>query len=551
MNATLSNDVLPAEVALASRIVHEERVPVDLFCWLRSPKRGGKCAHNSGVLAIAIEEIIGPLARDADEWLSRELKHASVWYGYAIEQYVRHGCPIIAKRQVLTALLPLYRCLATGELSLSFSLSRHRLAEIFYIAAMQDLLAPTLTDLLETANGANQGPDATILAQLDTSIGQGAGITMELCTRQSKAGNIDEAYSWLGSLKIEDFEHDVASWAEAPLLWRLAGEVIDRKPNTVLPRSWADIPVPWPSVTDHWRRIEAEIDRLLTGDAPAALKKQQAISIEQPAANGNKQSSAASPQPAVDQQSSPSATTPAEAAPKQPQMEDMQLAASDLDALTDALESELTEPVAPPQNALPAEPASARSEPEAETNEPAEPSGPCYATAEVHNHNDPVLANALNRTIAVARKQQRSLSLATIIVLPDGEPHVDFFETGSDGIKRWQSRLIDNLSSHPEMAETACYVSGEGEVIATVFDLDRGLATELIRESIIETLSGGTSDASSLIKADVPVRFHVGIATTSRPGPNLSANELIAPSRRCFIAASSQGGASIKSIEVY
>ncbi|GAB5405633.1 MAG: hypothetical protein Aurels2KO_38640 [Aureliella sp.] len=541
MTATLSTDKLPAEVALVSRIIHEEAVQSDLFNWLRNPKHGGKCPHSAGVLAIAIEELIGPIARDADDWLSNELKHASVWYGFAIERYVHKGCPAVAKRQVLTALLPLYRCLATGELSQSFSISRHRLAEIHFIAAMQEVLGQALTDLLETSSSSNESPDATIVSQLDLDLGQATSILMDVCSRSIKSADLSETYSWLAKVQTDDFEHDIVSWAEAPLLWRLAGEVIDKKPNTVLPRSWADVPVPWPSVTNHWRRIEAEIDRLLAGESPSdqALPP---IEIEHPT------SAVIAPKSVYD---NPGAVAQSSASSGGADVGD----SLSIDQLADALDAELSETVELTNAKSDASVSQATEESPDHTDlnatEADDSSGPCYSTAEVHNHNDPVFLNAVNRKIAVARKEHRSLSLATIVVLPDGEPHVDFFETGTDGIKRWQSRLIDNLSSHPEMPDTACFVTGEGQVIATAFDLDRGLATEVFREAIVETLSGGEADSSSLMKADVPVRFHVGIATAPHPGPNLSANELIAPSQRCFTAASSQGGASIKSIEVY
>ncbi len=548
MNATLSIDLLPAEVALASRIVREGRVPVDLFSWLRRPKRAGKCPHRSGVLAIAIEEILGLLARDADEWISKELKHASLWYGYAIEQFIVCSAQDLVKRQVLTALLPLYRCLATRELARSFSLSRHRFAEIFFVAAMQDILGAPLMELLDTAESAAHGPDALISSQLRLSVGKGAGITLDQCSKQHQAKDIENAGSWLAAIKVDDFEHDVASWAEPPLLWRIAGEVIDRKPNKVLPRSWADIPVPWSSVTDHWRRIELEIDRLLASEQTRCEQTGGAqIGSEQTAIATRVELSS---KDVAGQLYARERTGSADQ-----YRQETQLDGTDLNALTDALEAELNEHVlstATSANTSVYESSSIQAvSSDMQTSELARGAVACYSTAEVHNHNDPILANAVNRTIAVARKEGRSLSLATIVVLPDGDSRADFFEMGADGIRRWQSGLIANIATHPDMAETACFVTGDGEVIVTLLDLDRGLATELVRESLAATLSGGSVDGLSLTRAEMPVRFHVGIATTSRPGPNMSADELIAPSRRCFNAAALQGGAAIKSIEVY
>lgn len=512
MNVPQTTELVKPEIAVACRVLQADAFPRELFSWLRNPRKAGPCADDPGLLAMAVEEIVGPIAQDADDWLSSELKHASVWYGFAIENFAAlHSSRLdIAKRQLLTVLLPLYRCLATQKLSECFSTSRHRLAEVFAVCAMEETFGPPLSELLATAQRSHECPDDSILANLGLSVSQTAGISMDLCVRLacSVTDLTDETRTWLTEIEPDTFAGQVPAWAEPALLWKLAGEIMSKKPNTLLPRSWVTVPVPWPKITDHWRRIEAEIDRLHEA-ARSSQTSPPAIAAESIA------------------HSSPSAKT--------------------LEALVDKIDHEIEQDAhtdlvtEDTEIATPVEPS------EMDGNLPES----SYATAEIHNHNDPVFLASLKRRISLARKEQRPFSLATIAVHPDGEAHVKYFDLGVDGIPKWQSKLIDLLSGNPELEDTACYVSGQDELMATIYDVDRSLATAIVRDAILETLAGGGVEAASLADIDIPAKFHVGIATASSPGPNLGPEELVAPSRRCFEAAARQGGASIKSIEVY
>lgn len=500
MNAPQTTQLVEPEIAVACRLLQTTGSPQELYSWLRNPHQAGGCGHEPGLLAMAVEELIGPLATDADAWLSKDLKHASVWYGYAMEKFAAlHSSQMeFAKRQLLTGLLPLYRCLATRELSECFSASRLRMAEIFLIRGLEDELGPPLSELLVAAQRSHQCPDQAIESNLELNVAKTAAILVDLSVREGARATPlgEEAKMWLAELDTDAFASEVPDWADPSLLWKLAGEIISKKPNTLLPRSWVTVSVPWAKVTDHWRRIEAELERL-TGRS----SRQKAT-----------------------------ATT----------------AAGTLDALVESIDQEIAhdkESV----SSLSRESHSASESGENGDN----PYGSSYVTAEIHNHHDPVFLSSLKRTIAIARKQERPLSLATIAVQPDAEAHMKHFDLGADGIRKWQSKLIDSLSGHPELEDTACFVSGQHELMVTIYDVDRGLATSIVRDAIVEVLACRAGASESLADIDVPAKFHVGIATASSPGPNLGAEELIAPSRRCFEAAARQGGASIKSIEVY
>lgn len=607
MTTTLATGLLPAEFALAVRIHREKIIDPKLLYWLRSPSRGPRFVGRSSAVAIAIEELLGPITKNSDKWQSGELRDASVWFGFAIEQIFgrvpdQPDTIAVLRRMVLSSLLPLYRALATDELSVSFTASRVRLSETLAVAATSRVLGEPFTELLLDGDRRRLCPDEIALEHLNLDIRGLAACAEELA--KLSAGATEPDLDWLTTESVDSFIPDRPEWASPTLLWKLAGEIANKRASTLLPRSWADIPLPWQKVTDHWRKLERILDGLRNADSsdtdspdaatpsvptPPAAKIPAAKTPAAKTPNSNSASDV--PQPESVESTSSSADRPAtktssddqKAAPPVEQTSAMESATKQeekgseerdvgaIEACLDAASANVEELSSAYKNRdeidqSPAdEPVDASPEPNAQTiPSPEQEAAPalqhaeaeedlptgCVSAAEVHGHNDPVFVGAVNRFVASCRKEARDVALATVSVKPDSDPPGAAFSLGDDGLPRWQGRLIEALSTSPDIDEVSCYVCSQSELLVTLPDAERNEAAQAIRECVQESISPAARH-DSLATVDVPATFFIAVAACSRPGPQFTAQDLIAPCRDIFDAIVRRGNTAVKSKEVY
>ncbi len=177
---------------------------------------------------------------------------------------------------------------------------------------------------------------------------------------------------------------------------------------------------------------------------------------------------------------------------------------------------------------------------------------PKVIIAEVRSHNDPAFVSVVRRQVAMCRSEERTMSLVAIRVEPDGEEE-NLPSLQSLGLASWQQKLVNWMSDHPEIHDPYAFVSSAGELILTLLDIERNCATGLLRQGLIEVLTGQVmaSEASSLSRAAMPARYHGGIASVCSPSAGFEAEQLIEATYRCLAAAERHGKASIKSIEVF
>ena len=174
---------------------------------------------------------------------------------------------------------------------------------------------------------------------------------------------------------------------------------------------------------------------------------------------------------------------------------------------------------------------------------------------EVNSHNDPAFISLVGRQLATCRSDDRSVSLLAIRVEPESEQDRSHLQgCRDDGLALWQQRLVNWLVDHPEVRDPYAFICANGELILCLMDIERNTATSLLRQGLIEVLTGTPvlDDSLSLLaRVPVPARYHAGIASVSCPSAAFSSEQLISAAYRCLEAAQRHGRAAIKSIEVY
>ncbi|MEZ6137489.1 MAG: hypothetical protein R3C53_21585 [Pirellulaceae bacterium] len=527
--------LLSAEAALAVRLIRSSGASgaSDFWLWLSEPTAHKSPPPNDNQTAHAaiqgsMDEIIAPMLEDAAAWEVKEARYAPAWLAsiclhIAQTHFSRgRGCSV---RLLATSLLPLYRTLATGKLKEGFQQARARLTETLLLLELCDELSSVANDdfhdLLEAGFHRNSNPVEIMQEQLGIGLEELGQQTLHLI------GEFDSAS---GTLSIEacqqlrsghsDYKSKAPEWAAPDLLWKLAGELISKKSEMVLPRSWIDTPVPWSSIADHWNSL-AHLLSNLPNENPGngAAASDPATAVHQAGLDdllGSELSNA-----------SASANSSIE---------------NQLDEISQSVEKmfrrqEQLENVVRPTDSGPV------------------PVLPKVIIAEIRSHNDPVFVNVLKRQIGSCRAEDRTICLAHIVVHPEDETdRGDVCGKRDNGLTLWQQKLVNWLADHPEVVDPYAFLTSEGELILCILDLERNQMTSILRQGLIEVLTGKRVEEvseMSLAKVHVPARFHVGIAATSAPSSNFAPEQLIEPAIRCLSAASRQGKASIKSIEVF
>lgn len=565
---------LDVNVAVALRLVRSGAVPRRFFAWLAEPTTNlavpARWSHTQ--LTESLAAILNPVLEDASRQEQKQIESAPQWLG-AISAFMAEqhsGTGGYCMRLLAASLLPLYRTLATGKLHEGFQATQARLAENLTLVGLCAELGTDFRELLETKLAVNGAPVAVLRDEVSLDVAA-IGQTVLQAVRAYDATADQFACETLEGLLDGPSEPTttIADWAEPDLLWRLAGELIAKKSEMVLPRPWVDVPVPWSKIADHWNRLEHTLTNVRDaqptppGAAESSTGRSTPIaSSSSPSVNGSADADIAATleriAQAVDQEVSARAPQPANSSRGgfvgSPQLDSI----DDSNAETD-IESNVTDKL------------QTNSETNSETNleiavEPSAPIPreaqvarpqclPKVILAEIRSHNDPLFVNVIRRRLATCRTEERTLSLSHIVVMPDDElQQGEVSALRDNGLTLWQQKLVNWLADHPHVHDPYAFLTSTGELILCVLDLERNEMTTILRQGLVEVLTGKQLEEAgdlSLAKVNIPARFHAGIAATSSPGASMMAEQLIEPAIRCLTAAQRHGRASIKSIEVY
>ncbi len=485
---------LSLEAAVASCMIRAGTIPAPLFSWLAGPNGAQPCQGDQidrqcdDRLTAALNEIIQPVQNDASQTEQRNTRYAAQWLAATCHCAAKHYGLLqlgIGPRLLAASLLPLYRCLATGNLSEGLQQSRARLAELLSLLALCHELGDELIEVLDGSNRRMDSPDSILSAQFTLSLSRVAELMGELASGFDVDSRQFTPASAERLRQLEPKQSPIPAWAAPGLLWKLSGELISENSELVLPRSWIETPVPWKNVADHWQKLSRQLSNESSTQPSTTVISLGNVPVEN-----------------VGDEENTLATI------------------EEISAIVASNETKNVEPK--------------------------------VLIAEIHSHNDPIFVNVIRRQIGKCRAEDRAVSLVSMIVLPEDEN--EQHEVHENGLKRWQQKLVNWLAEHPQVVEPYAFLTTDGELLLCLLDLERNETTSLVRQGLVEVLTGGRVDVSRgnvLAKVNVPARYHAGIASTSSPGARFSPEQLIQPAISCLSAASIHGKASIKSIEVY
>lgn len=525
---------LDTEVALAIRIIRKRCVPGALFQWLATPEKIGDCSDSMVDSAVtkSLNEIFAPLIIDARDWEKKEARYAARWIGAACVNVARNARQLdfgISTRLLSASLLPIYRSLASGELHEGLKQTRLRMSEVLCLVALVQEIGEDLVQLLDSGNRKMAAPSLIVNQQFGIDLTNIAATVLQFVSKfDTDSSTFDaESTETLRKLRLQGSLSSVEEWASPELLWGLSGELISKSSELVLPRSWVPVPVPWASISDHWHTLA----HLLSASSAITRAANDATAGEldhaSPVTQAKQTLANVSPESQDARESLTQAASTSTA--RDTRSESPSLASNEN---SDSEESVVAKPTAAQEAYV-------------------LPPLPKVLIAEIRSHNDPAFVNVVRRQIAKCRADSRAISLVSIMVLPEDQN--DHHEVRENGLTLWQQKLVNWLADHPQIIEPYAFLTSEGELILCVLDIERNEATSLIRHGLIEVLTGKHVEDSSavLAKVVVPARYHAGIASTSSPGAAFTPEQLIEPAVRCLSAATRQGKASIKSIEVY
>jgi len=562
---------LDVNVALALRLVRSGAVPRHFFAWLAEPTTNlavpARWSHNQ--LTESLAAIVIPVLQDASRQEQKQIESAPQWLG-AISAFMTEqhsGIGGYCMRLLAASLLPLYRTLATGNLHEGFQATQARLAENLTLVGLCAELGDDFRELLETKLSANGGPVVVLRKEVNLDVAAIGQTVLQIVRDYDSTADqfASETVDWLLDGPSEPTTM-IDDWAEPDLLWRLAGELIAKKSEMVLPRPWIDMPVPWSKIADHWNRLEHTLtywrDAQPTpprGAESSADRSTSIASSSSPSEIGSADAGIAATleriAQAVDQEVSARGTQPTNSSSRvgfvgSPQFDSIHDSNADTDIESNVIDKLQTNSETNLEIAV---------EPGAPISRAAQEAMPeCLPKvilAEIRSHNDPVFVNVIRRRLATCRTEERTLSLSHIVVMPDDELQQGEVSALLDnGLTLWQQKLVNWLADHPHVHNPYAFLTSTGELILCVLDLERNEMTTILRQGLVEVLTGKQLEEAgdlSLAKVNIPARFHAGIAATSSPGAGMTAEQLIEPAIRCLTAAQRHGRASIKSIEVY
>ncbi len=544
---------LDVNVAVALRLVRKGAVPPEFFSWLAKPttSQAPPARWVNTQLTDSLSAIVSSVSAHASDREKRQIETAPEWIG-AISYFMADHAQtegIHCMRLLAASLLPLYRTLATGKLQEGLCATQKRLSENLALLGLCSELGVEFRELLEMKLSANGNPTNILWDDYKLSlIGIGQTILRVVVDYDAVQDRfhdecLDEIFDCdsFESLQAQD-QPSNTDWATPELLWRLAGELIAKKSEIVLPRSWIDTPVPWSKIAEHWNRLHHTLLTLSDkSNHPVVASIKVCQQLEQPSArsaDAETEATLAMIREVVEQEITGNASPPTKL---------LETMVDDFDAKEDNI-------VSASPNAEPSLEAMSQGT-MSQDRMPADACIPKVILAEIRSHNDPVFVNVVRRKLACCRTEERALCLSHIVVSADDESQMgEVNSVRANGLTLWQQKLVDWLADHPHVSDPYAFLTSDGELILCVLDLERNEMTSILRQGLVEVLTGKhVEDASeiSLARVNIPARFHAGISATSSPGASMTAEQLIEPAIRCLSAAQRHGRASIKSIEVY
>lgn len=543
---------LSNENALAIRIVRTQSVPHDFWLWLGglsgTPLEGIDNWIDPNVLR-SVEEIIEPNLVDAKAQERIQLRGTDAWIaailGFAsqraTELKLNCGQPMMA-----VSLLPLYRSLATRQLPEALQQTRIRLSEMLVLIGALEALGDDFAQLLQAHGAPVTSPYVILNCALKLDLETTAAITCQVAkTFVPGLGEFDRT---TGHLNHNDSTRNRSelTWSDPKLLWQITAELLAKKAELVLPRQWADVAVPWTSISDHWNALTHRLAHATTADhthdEPSEYNADDEIVSEMiddllamqadVAEASVEELSQDLDEPSQDAFSDSGNSTPERAHGSHGQI----AGAPRLDAAEVDSEPERDEEY-----------------PETDMLEPSlEPPVSKIAIVEINSNTDSMFVNILRRQIATARNSDNSVCLVALSVeSEDSADRERIAAKSTNGLLIWQDKLVNWLAEHPQVHEPFAFVTADGQLVVSMHDIDRTAATNIVREGLVTVLTGKrVEDQGALTRVAIPARYFGGIGSAC-PNAGFAAEQLIAATWRCLSAAKNQGKATIKSIEVF
>jgi hypothetical protein len=567
MSASVQEDVsletLENHAALAGRLVRSKPVLQIYFRWLsRAVSKFEPPQSPSAALKASLDALLNPLRNDSDRGIQRETESTSLWLG-AICEYVAArslstgGSYLI--RSLAASFLPLYRTLATGRLQEGLVQTKHRLGETLVLIGLSEALQ--LERLLELSVSPQVSPHQSLTVQLTINP---SSLSYLICQVIDGYNQAKDEFDAKASSQLTEFRageplptsHQIPDWAHPQLLWVLSNELVSSRSEFVVPRSWIDTPVPWSKISEHWHDLE----RLLTStlrvpgpnNKPADIKTVGSQSTAEPTGPAARDQA----------QSDRSDTTRPKfstAAALEHATAIVQAAESGWEGLEaiDVIDRILEEdfgkrPQATDSKTAPDEVAKRPKEPLATVSKREITIVPKVLIGEITNHNDPAFANVIRRQVGICKQEDRSICLSMIMVTAqDQRENLSLTAPHDNGLSRWQQKLVNWICDHPELTQPSAFLTRDGQLILVVMDTERNAMTRILRQGLVEVLTGKSGPSGDLTRVAIPAHFHVGMSSTTSPSASFEFEELIASAHRCQSSAKRMGSASIKSIEVY
>lgn len=548
MSLTLTR--LSNEQALLQCILFSRKVPQEFWYWLADRSLPAVCLPQEWSqpdIQSRISELIEPMLADAKP--TERARHSKTpGMIAAIFRFTatraEHQRWSFSNRMIAASLMPLYRCLATGELNEAMQQTRAALCESIALVGVASEIGSDIAELIERESCFGLAPHDCLQKMTNLQLSK---LARMLVFAGSTWDHQDESQliELVESAESESRIMRAANWANPAALWRLAGELMSKRAEFVMPREWINTPVPWGSVSEHWSSLEHLLGTIVAREnlpnEPEGKREQEqpraSAIVTAPTSNSIEHASSISndscrlTDPAPVTSSNESSTKPSNAA----------LAGQAQTLKPNSLSNSHASPevLKQPNN----------------VDVASEVVVPKVILGEVRSKNDSVFVNLVSRQLSTCRTEDRTVTLLAIRVEPEEEQDRQRLSgTWENGLVPWQQKLVNWLADQPEVQDPYAFTSAEGELILCLLDIERNTSTSLLRQGLVEVLTGKrlAEDAfGSLARVQIPARYHAGIASVSSPGASFVATQLIAATYRCLEAAQRHGKAAIKSIEVY
>lgn len=552
------------------RLVRTQFAPHDFWLWLSglsaTPTDNIRVWIDSGVCS-SIKAITAPNLADVDARERLNLSESEAWIAAIIgfvnkrssELKLSCGHPLLA-----TALLPLYRSLATRKLPEALEQTRSRLSEMLALVGIAHELGEDFLELLERRGAPVTSPYLILNSVLKIDLVSVGGLSRQFARRlESGADPMNSAFA-AASDSFNTSTSRELSWSEPQLLWQIAGELIAKKADIVLPRPWADVSIPWTAISDHWNALT---HRMNTANLPSATSNMESLNDEHSEVTEyNADDEIVSEmiddllamqcdvaEVKIADQSSDTdhevAGDGASSAPNNPNT-------TNNAAITGRAHASHGSSVGAPRMDADSDedPDNDEQYPETDSLESEGlKSVPKIAIIEIASHSDKVFVNQIRRQIATARNDDRTVCLVAVCVESDDDASQSLRAlTRSNGLAIWQEQLVNWLADHPRVHDPLAFVTTDGQLVVSILDAERSEATNIVREGLVTVLTGKQPvDEGSLSRVPIPAKYFSGIGSVTAPNANFVPEQLIEATWRCLSAAQSQGKATIKSIEVF